>query len=86
MDDRDGKQDDFFDSRALFNPIERECIQNIESEEDLMERLQDQRDAAIERLWLTFQSAASSLAQLHKGKDIIKLFFMSSFLPKHVAS
>ena len=68
MDDRDNKQDDYFDALALFNPLERECIQNIESEEDLMERLQDQKEAAIERLWYTFQSAASSLAQLHKGK------------------
>jgi len=82
MDDRDGKQDDFFDSRAMFNQIERECIHNIESEEDLMERLQDQKEAAIERLWLTFQSAASSLAQLHKGKGDIDIVLLAVFVLK----
>jgi len=65
MDDRDSKQDDFW---ALYNPIERECIQDIESEEDLMERLREQKETALEKLWLTFQSAASSLAQLHKDR------------------
>lgn len=68
MDDRDSKQDDFW---ALYNPIERECIQDIESEEDLLERLREQKETALEKLWLTFQSAASSLAQLHKGKIYI---------------
>jgi hypothetical protein len=70
MDDRDGKQDDFYDSWAHFNPIERECIHTIDNEEDLLERLQDQKEVALEKLWLTFQSAASSLAQLYKERPV----------------
>lgn len=70
MDDRDSKQDDFFDSWALYNPTERECIQTIDNEEDLLERLQDQKEAALEKLWFTFQSAASSLAQLYKERPL----------------
>lgn len=70
MDDHHNhKPDDtFFDPWSLFSSGERECIRDIEGGDDLVNRLQDQREAAIERLWSTFQVAASSLAQLYKGK------------------
>lgn len=73
MEERDNKQDEYYDPRSLLNPVERDCLQKIEEEEDLLERLHDQREAALERLWSTFQSSASSLAQLYKGKDNLSL-------------
>lgn len=70
MDDHHNhKPDDtFFDPWSLFSSGERECIRDIEGGDDLVNRLQDQREAAIERLWSTFQVAASSLAQLYKER------------------
>lgn len=69
MDDHNNKTDDnFFDSWALLSSIERECIRNMDTEDDLVDRLHDQREAALERLWSTFQIAASSLAQLYKER------------------
>lgn len=73
MEERDSKQDDYYDPRSLLNPAERDCLQKIEEEEDLLERLHEQREVALERLWSTFQSAASSLAQLYKGKTCLIL-------------
>ena len=69
MEDHDhNKGDDgYIDSWTLFSPTERESIGNIEDEDHLCERLQEQRDVALERLWASFQGAASSLAQLYKG-------------------
>ena len=69
MDEHEHKPDDsFFDTLSRLSSIERECVQNIEAEDDHLQILQDQREVALERLWATFQGAASSLAQLYKGK------------------
>lgn len=69
MDDHNHKPDDpYFDPRTVFNAAERDCIRNIEDEDDLLERLHDQREVALQRLWSTFQIAASSLAQLYKER------------------
>ena len=69
MDDHDhNKGEDYIDPWSLYSPTERESIGNIEDEEHLHERLQEQRDVALERLWASFQGAASSLAQLYKGE------------------
>jgi len=71
MDDHDHKGDDnFFDPWSIFSPTERESIENIEDEDNLFERLHEQREAALERLWSTFQGAASSLAQLYKERPL----------------
>lgn len=71
MDDHhhDHKSDEnYLDPWGIFSPTERESILNIEDEDHLHERMQEQRDAALEKLWATFQAAASSLAQLYKER------------------
>lgn len=69
MDDHDQRAEDFLEALTRLTVIERECLQHIDGEEDLLERLQYQREVALERLWSSFQGAASSLAQLYKGED-----------------
>ena len=69
MDDHDQRAEDFLEALTRLTVIERECLQHIDAEEDLLERVQYQREVALERLWSSFQGAASSLAQLYKGKD-----------------
>jgi len=69
MDDHEHKVDEnYFDPWSIFSPTERESIENIEDENHLFERLNEQREAALERLWATFQGAAASLAQLYKER------------------
>jgi len=72
MEDHDNNKGDdgYIDSWTLFSPTERESIGNIEHEDHLHERLQEQRDVALERLWASFQGAASSLAQLYKERPL----------------
>ncbi|XP_012555074.1 HUWE1-associated protein modifying stress responses 1 [Hydra vulgaris] len=72
MDDHEHVSDEsFLDSWARFSPIERECFQHIDHEETLVDREHEQeRNAAIERLWATFQDTASSLAHLYKERPL----------------
>ena len=81
MDDHEHKVDDsYFDPWSIFTQTERESIENIEDEDHLFERLHEQRETALERLWTTFQGAASSLAQLYKGKDKILFTLIMEYL------
>jgi len=67
MEDHENDRDDiFFENRSQLTVAERDCLHHLESEEDRIERLQIQREAVLEKLWFTFQSAAASLAQLYK--------------------
>jgi len=68
MEDHDHKQDDFYEALSRLTAIERDCVQHVDSEDNLLERLQYQREVALERLWSSFQAAASSLAQLYKER------------------
>jgi len=70
MDDLDQNkvEEGYQDSLMHFSPTERESIGNIEDGDHHFEQLQGQKDAAQERLWTSFQSAASSLAQLYKER------------------
>lgn len=89
MDDHEHKDENYFDPWSIFSPTERESIENIEDEDHLFERLNEQREAALERLWATFQGAAASLAQLYKGKEIFhsvnELSYFSYCIPIHKA-
>lgn len=69
MDDHEDDENAIYDGWSHPTPVELECIGNIESEEERISRLEMQREAALEKLWITFQSAAASLAHLYKGKD-----------------
>ncbi len=58
----------YLDSRYNYSPWERECLQEIESQPDMEARLLLEKEAIMDRLWASFQDAAKSVAQLHKGE------------------
>ena len=58
----------FIDSRYNYSSWERECLQAVEAEPDVEARLLLDKEAIMDRLWASFQNAAKSVAQLHKGR------------------
>lgn len=55
------------------NPWEEECVSAIDSQpDDLDYAFDDERARINQKLWLSFQAAAQSIAQLYKG--MISLF------------
>ena len=79
MEDHENDRDDiFFENRSQLTVAERDCLHHLESEEDRIERLQIQREAVLEKLWFTFQSAAASLAQLYKGHFTMSFYMIQS--------
>ena len=52
----------------LFNAWEEECASSIEQNTELEKQVNFEKDNCSQKLWLTFQNAACSVAQLYKGK------------------
>uniref|UniRef100_T1J1R8 Uncharacterized protein n=1 Tax=Strigamia maritima TaxID=126957 RepID=T1J1R8_STRMM len=48
---------------------EQECIAELESEPDLQQEIQTEKDLATQKLWLLFQNTATALAQMYKDRQ-----------------
>ena len=64
----DNKRDPERLSESRLSPWEEECADNWERENDLDERLAIENETSAQKLWLSFQNGATSIAQLYKGK------------------
>ena len=66
----EGRDRDDFDggneSRGFTN-WEKQCIEQLETEDDVDERLAIEKEQALQRLRNLFQNAATACAQLYKG-------------------
>ena len=49
------------------NPFEMECLQQLDSEPNMEDAFQAQRDYAAQKLFVHFQNSATSVAELYKG-------------------
>jgi hypothetical protein len=66
--DREREDDPLMDIWAT--NYEQQCLQQVESEPDYEEQLQNERDLANQKVWYMFQNTATSIAQLYKGMYI----------------
>ncbi|ESO84028.1 hypothetical protein LOTGIDRAFT_108261 [Lottia gigantea] len=48
--------------------FEDECLDELENEPNMEDRLSAEREYAVQNLWMTFQNSATAIAQLYKGK------------------
>lgn len=62
-DDQDQDQSDNW-----LGPFELECVNQVQSEPDLEERLMAERDLSEKQLFLLFQNSASAISQLYKDR------------------
>lgn len=46
---------------------EQQCVEHLEREPDYEGLLQREKDLVAQKLWLSFQNSAISIAQLYKG-------------------
>ena len=51
-----------------FSNWEKHCIEQLESQPEVDERLAVEKEQALQRLWNAFQNAATACAQLYKGR------------------
>lgn len=63
---RDGEDDVLGD--CWITSWEQQTVQELEREPDHQEHLQGEADAAAEKLWSLFQSAAQCVAVMYKGE------------------
>ena len=65
---RDG--DDDVLGECWITSWEQQTVQELEGEPDHQEHLQGEADAAAEKLWSLFQSAAQCVAVMYKGEQL----------------
>ena len=49
------------------NSFEEQCLQELQTEPNMEENLETERELAEQKLWLQFQNSATAIAQLYKG-------------------
>ncbi|XP_067673318.1 HUWE1-associated protein modifying stress responses-like [Haliotis asinina] len=49
--------------------FEDQCLDDLESEPNMEDRLQAEKEYAVKKLWLTFQNSATAIAQLYKDRQ-----------------
>jgi len=54
-------------NESFYNQWEEECIESIEQCAELEKQFNYEKDCCSQKLWLSFQNAAWSVAQLYKG-------------------
>jgi len=54
-------------SENWLNSFEEECLEELDSEPNMEETLQSQREYATQNLFIQFQNSATSIAELYKG-------------------
>ncbi|PVD38706.1 hypothetical protein C0Q70_01326 [Pomacea canaliculata] len=64
----DESQSDEAQYEHWMGKFEAECFQQLESEDNMEERLESERELAVQQLWITFQNSATAIAQLYKGR------------------
>lgn len=52
--------------------FEEECLEDLDREPNMEDRIQAEREFSTQKLWLGFQNSASCIAQLYKGKNVIQ--------------
>ena len=55
-------------NESIYNQWEEECIDSIEQSAELEKQFNFEKDNCSQKLWLSFQNAACSVAQLYKGQ------------------
>lgn len=66
----EGRERDISDNQSeawTFTSWEKQCIEQVESQPDLEEKLPTEKEQALQRLWNAFQNAATACTQLYKG-------------------
>lgn len=64
----DESQSDEAQYEHWMGKFEAECFQQLESEDNMEERLESERELAVQQLWITFQNSATAIAQLYKER------------------
>lgn len=67
MDGRDREDFEGGSEPLGFTNWEKQCIEQLETREDLDERFEVEKEQALQRLRNLFQNAATACAQLYKG-------------------
>ena len=79
MEDHNADPDQaFLEPWNHFTAFEKDCSQQIESEQNFEERLLLEKEAASEKLWNRFQNAATAVAQLYKGEKDFRWYIESN--------
>ena len=60
--------EDCSDWLRSWNQFEQQCVEEVEGEGNMEERLAGEREDVAQKLWLSFQNSATAVAQLYKGK------------------
>ena len=64
-----------------FTNWEKQCIEDLESQEDVDERSTFEKEQALQRLRNLFQNAATACAQLYKGKQFYFTYLLAVSFP-----
>jgi len=64
-----------------FTNWEKQCIEDLESQEDVDERSTFEKEQALQRLRNLFQNAATACAQLYKGKQFSFTYLLAVLFP-----
>ena len=74
MEGRDREDFEGGNEARSFSNWEKQCIEQLETQEDVEERLEIEKEQALQRLRNLFQNAATACAQLYKGWCFFFLF------------
>ncbi|KAK3579516.1 hypothetical protein CHS0354_028344 [Potamilus streckersoni] len=55
-------------SENWFSNFEDQCLEELDSEPNMEESLQRERDLNVQNLWIQFQNSATAIAQLYKDR------------------
>ncbi|CAH1273213.1 C16orf72 [Branchiostoma lanceolatum] len=60
--------EDCSDWLRSWNQFEQQCVEEVEGEGNMEERLAGEREDVAQKLWLSFQNSATAVAQLYKDR------------------
>lgn len=63
------EQESSFEPWISLSNWEQQCIDEIEKAPDMERQIQNEKDGVVQKLWIIFQNAATSIAQLYKDRQ-----------------
>lgn len=66
--EENGQQSDQLGSENWLSHFESQCLQELDTEANMEERLQTEREYAAQKLWSAFQNSATAIAQMYRGR------------------
>lgn len=66
--EENGQQSDQLGSENWLSHFESQCLQELDTEANMEERLQTEREYAAQKLWSAFQNSATAVAQMYRDR------------------